>query len=89
MAGMACTSCTACLPALAQPWWTTGQLLAMHVCLDLPGLAAAGASAGRILNIAVTAADTQEPCRLLNYLTGPWVHLVCVACARPALALLC
>ena len=29
---------------------------------------------GRTLNIAVTAADTEEPSRLLNYLTAPNVR---------------
>ncbi len=28
-------------------------------------------SAGRVLNVAVTAADTNEPSRVLNYLTAP------------------
>jgi Patatin-like phospholipase/Domain of unknown function (DUF3336) len=36
---------------------------------------------GRILNIAVVAADTQEPCRILNYLTAPnvlvWSAVAC------------
>ncbi|KAI3428163.1 hypothetical protein D9Q98_006545 [Chlorella vulgaris] len=36
---------------------------------------------GRVLNIAVTAADTQEPSRLLNYLTAPnvliWSAVAC------------
>ena len=36
---------------------------------------------GRVLNIAVVAADTQEPCRVLNYLTAPnilvWSAVAC------------
>jgi len=36
---------------------------------------------GRILNVAVTAADTKEPPRLLNYLTAPnciiWSAVAC------------
>ena len=39
-------------------------------------------SAGRVLNVAVSAADTNEPPRVLNYLTGPNVVLwSAVACS--------
>jgi len=37
---------------------------------------------GRVLNIAVVAADTREPCRLLNYLTAPHILIwSAVACS--------
>jgi TAG lipase / steryl ester hydrolase / phospholipase A2 / LPA acyltransferase len=43
--------------------------------------AEAYARSGRVLNIAVVAADTREPCRLLNYLTAPnvviWSAVAC------------
>ncbi|KAL4550042.1 hypothetical protein Ndes2526B_g08220 [Nannochloris sp. 'desiccata'] len=40
------------------------------------------ARSGRVLNIAVVAADTQEPCRVLNYLTAPNVLVYsAVACS--------
>lgn len=40
------------------------------------------AHTGRVLNIAVVAADTREPCRLLNYLTAPHVLVwSAVACS--------
>lgn len=44
--------------------------------------AEAYAHTGRVLNVSITAADTQEPARLLNYLTAP--HVVvwsAVACS--------
>ena len=38
-------------------------------------------AAGRVLNVAVCAADTNEPPRVLNYLTGPnvvvWSAVAC------------
>lgn len=38
--------------------------------------------AGRVLNVTVTAADTNEPPRLLNYLTAPHVVIwSAVACS--------
>ena len=44
--------------------------------------AAAPAAAGRVLNVSVTAADTNEPPRLLNYLTAPHVVIwSAVACS--------
>ena len=39
---------------------------------------------GRILNVSVTAADTQEPPRLLNYLTAPYVLIWSAVAASSA-----
>lgn len=50
----------------------------MHL---LPSFSSA-AAAGRVLNVSVTAADTNEPPRLLNYLTAPHVVIwSAVACS--------
>lgn len=55
--------------------------------MHIAGACAPRPPAGRILNISVTAHDTQEPSRLLNYLTGVAAQRGCAdALMRPGCA---
>lgn len=74
-----------CIP---QPSWSGLARFALNdsasashhtVHVHIPRVAVA--SAGRVLNVAVSAADTNEPPRVLNYMTAPnvivWSAVAC------------
>jgi hypothetical protein len=66
-----------CWVQAAYPLGSSVQQQMAQLCLSLlpsalPACLPACLPAGRILNVSVSAADTSEPPRLLNYLTGGW-----------------